>query len=148
MKKLIAGLVVSACLAAPAFAQTDTVTIASGDKTHTIRVDVADTLPAATAGLAGRTALPAGQGLLVDYRKAGDFVSPTMKGVAFDLDFLFVAPDGTIIATVQHARAGSLRPLWAGLGLVAAVEIPAGQVAALGIKTGDKVRHRIFGNAG
>jgi uncharacterized membrane protein (UPF0127 family) len=69
-------------------------------------------------------------------------------GVAFDLDVLFVTADGTIVGTIQHARAGSYRPLWVGLGSSAVLELPSGQVAALGIKTGDKVRHRAFSNAG
>jgi uncharacterized protein len=75
-------------------------------------------------------------------------MSPTMKGVAFDLDVLFIAPEGTIVAVIQHARAGSLRPLWVGLGSTAVLQIPSGQVAALGIKPGDKVRHKAFSNAG
>ena len=71
-----------------------------------------------------------------------------MKGVTIDLDVLFLGPDGTIIGIVQGARAGSLRPLWTGLGWAAVLEIPAGQATALGLKTGDKVRGKVFGNAG
>lgn len=146
MKHALAALVLSLGLAAPALAET--VTIASGEKTHTFNVEVAETKAAAEAGLKGRTEIAKDGGLLVDYRKVGDFNSPNMKGMLVDLDFLFIAADGTVVATIQHARAGSLRPLWAGLGLVATLEIPSGQVAALGIKPGDKVRGRTFGNAG
>ncbi len=148
MKHALAALVLSLALAAPAFAQTETVTVASGDKTHTFKVDVAETKAAADQGLRGRTSLAADAGLLIDYKKVGDFTSPTMKGVAMDLDVLFIGADGRVVATVQHARAGSYRPLWAGLGLVATLEIPAGRVAALGIKPGDKVRGRTFASVG
>lgn len=149
MKLTFLAIAFALVLPATAIAQpAETLTIASGDKTHTVKVDVAATKPAAEAGLAGRTALATGEGLLIDYRKAGENMSPTMKGVAFDLDVLFMAADGTIVAVIQHARAGSLRPLWAGLGSVAVLQIPSGQVAALGIKPGDKVRHKAFGNAG
>jgi uncharacterized membrane protein (UPF0127 family) len=149
MKRTIIALAFAIVIPAAAIAQpAETLTIASGDKTHTVKVDVAETKAAAEAGLAGRTSLPAGEGLLIDYKKVGENLSPTMKGVAFDLDVLFVAGDGTIVGTIQHARAGSYRPLWVGLGSSAVLELPSGQVAALGIKTGDKVRHRAFSNAG
>jgi len=149
MKRSLFAIAFALVLPAAAIAQpAETLTIVSGDKSHTVKVDVAETKAAAVAGLAGRTALAAGEGLLIDYRKVGENLSPTMKGVGFDLDLLFVAPEGTIVGVIQHARAGSLRPLWVGLGSSAVLEIPAGQVAALGIKPGDKVRHRAFGNAG
>lgn len=149
MKRTLFATAFALVLPAAAIAQpAETLTIQSGDKTHTVRVDVAETKPAAEAGLAGRTSLAAGEGLLIDYRKVGENLSPTMKGVGFDLDVVFVAADGTIVGMIQHARAGSFRPLWVGLGSSAVLEIPAGQVAALGLRAGDKVRHRAFGNAG
>ena len=149
MKHFFFAIAFAVVLPAAAIAQpAETLTIVSGSKSHTLKVDVAETKPAAEAGLAGRTALAAGEGLLIDYRKVGENLSPTMKGVGIDLDLLFVAPEGTIVGVIQHARAGSLRPLWVGLGSSAVLEIPAGQVVALGIKPGDKVRHRAFGNAG
>ena len=135
-------------LAAPAFAQTETVTITSGDKTHTFTVELAETKAKAEAGLAGRTTLAKDAGLLIDFRKVGEQVAPTMKGVSVDLDVLFLAPDGTIVGIVKQARAGSLRPLSTGLNAVAALEIAGGQAATLGIKTGDKVRSKATGNAG
>ena len=149
MTRILLAFAFALFLPATAIAQpAETLTITSGDKTHTVKVDVAETKAAAETGLAGRTALAPGEGLLIDYRKAGENMSPTMKGVAFDLDVLFVAADGTVVAVIQHARAGSLRPLWAGLASTAVLQIPSGQVAALGIKPGDKVRHKAFSNAG
>ena len=149
MKRSLFAIAFALVLPAAAIAQpAETLILVSGDKSHTVKVDVAETKAAAVAGLAGRTALAAGEGLLIDYRKVGENLSPTMKGVGFDLDLLFVAPEGTIVGVIQHARAGSLRPLWVGLGSSAVIELPKGQVAALGIKPGDKVRHRAFGNAG
>lgn len=139
---------VSLVLAAPAFAQTETVTIASGDKTHTFTVDVATTKAAAEAGLSAKTALGKDQGLLIDYRAVGEPMTPTMKGVKMDLDMLFLAPDGSVVGIIKGARAGSLRPLWTGLNSVAVLEIAGGQVNALGLKTGDKVRAKATGNAG
>lgn len=149
MTRILLAFAFALLLPAAAIAQpAEALTITSGDKTHTVKVDVAETKAAAETGLVGRTALATGEGLLIDYRKSGANMSPTMKGVAFDLDVLFVAADGTVVAVIQHARAGSLRPLWAGLASTAVLQIPSGQVAALGIKPGDKVRHKAFSNAG
>jgi hypothetical protein len=138
----------SLALAGSAFAQTEAVTITSGDKTHAFTVDVAGTRAAAEAGLAGRTELAKDGGLLIDFRKVGDPITPTMKGVTVPLDMLFLAPDGTVVGIVKQARPGSLRPLWTGLNSVATLEIAGGQVTALGLKTGDKVRAQGIGSAG
>ena len=135
-------------MAAPAFAQTETVTITSGDKTHPFTVEVATTKAAAEAGLSAKTTLAKDQGLLIDYRAVGEPLTPTMKGVKMDLDMLFLAPDGSVVGIVKQARAGSLRPVWTGLNSVAVLEIAGGQVSALGLKTGDKVRATATGTAG
>jgi hypothetical protein len=63
MKRTIIALAFAIVIPAAAIAQpAETLTIASGDKTHTVKVDVAETKAAAEAGLAGRTSLPAGDG--------------------------------------------------------------------------------------
>ncbi len=140
----------SLALTLPAAAQgpTETVMIASGGKSSTFTVEMATTKAAADKGPVGRTDLAKDHGLLIDYRAVGEPATPTMKDVTIGLDLLFLGPDGTITGIIQYARPGSLRPLWTGLGWVATLEIPAGQVAALGIKTGEKVRGKMFGNAG
>ena len=154
MKHALSALVLSTslgfALALPAVAQgpTDTVMIASGGKSVTFTVEMATTKAAADKGLIGRADLAKDHGLLIDYRAVGEPSTPTMKGVAIGLDLLFLGSDGTITGIIQYARPGSLRPLWTGLGWSATLEIPAGQVAVLGIKTGDKVRGKMFGSAG
>lgn len=134
-------------LALPAVAQ-ETVSVTGGGKTTTFTVELATTQAAADRGLGGRTELARDHGLLIDYRAIGKPSSPTMKGVTVGLDFLFIAPDGSITCIITNARPGSLRPLWTGLSYVAALEIPAGQAAALGLKPGDKVKAKVLGNAG
>ena len=81
-------------------------------------------------------------------RTAPEGSALNMKGVTVNLDLLFVGPEGTVVAIAQNARAGSVRPLNPGLRSAAVIEIAAGQAAALGLKPGDKVRHKVFGNAG
>jgi uncharacterized protein len=154
MKHALAAFALSVpvafALAFPASAQgaTETATVISGGKSHAFTVEIANTKAAADQGLIGRASLPNDHGLLIDYRPVGQPATPTMKGVTIGLDLLFIAPDGTITGIIQYARPGSLRPLWTGLGWVVTMEIPAGQVAARGIKPGDKVKAKAFGNAG
>lgn len=150
MKKLLASAVFSLAIALPAFAQgpTEPLSIKSGDKTHAFNVEIADTPEEITQGLAGRASVAAGQGLLLDMRKAPDGVLLNLKGVQVNLDLLYVGADGTVVAVIQNARAGSLRPLAPGLRSAAIIEIAGGQAAALGLKPGDKVTHKAFGNAG
>lgn len=143
----LVGLSFGFALALPAVAQ-ETVSVSSGGKTSTFTVEVAKTQAEADKGLGGRTELAKDHGLLVDYRAIGKPSSPTMKGVTIGLDFLFLAPDGSITTIIANARPGSLRPLWTGLSYVSALEIPAGQAAALGLKPGDKVTGKVLGNAG
>ena len=150
MKKLALIAAISFALATPALAQgpVEPLTVASGDKTHTINVEIADSPDEIAKGLTGRASLAPGQGMLFDMRAIPQAAPLTMKDVQVELDLLFMAPDGLVVAVIQHARAGSLRPLDPGLRSVAVVEIAGGQAAALGLKPGDKVSHRIFGNAG
>ena len=58
---------------------------------------------------------------------------------------------GCFLFLLRHrvaARGGSLRPVAPGLGAAAVLQIAAGQSAALGIKPGDTVKNKIFGNGG
>jgi len=154
MKHALSAAITSFALvltgAVPALAQqaAEPLVIKSGDKSHTFQVKVITTKPEAEKGLAGHAPLAKGEGVVIDYRKVGEPMTPTMKGVTFDLDLLYLAPDGTIVGIVKGARAGSLRPLWTGMNSVMVLEIPAGQVAELGIKTGDKASAKVTGNAG
>ena len=52
MKHVFAAFAFSAAFAAPAFAQTDALTIVSGDKTHTVNVELAETRVALGPALA------------------------------------------------------------------------------------------------
>jgi uncharacterized membrane protein (UPF0127 family) len=147
MKKLLSTAVLAAAFASPAFAQTEQLSIVSGDKTHVFQVEVAATPEARAKGLAGRDTLAKDHGLLVDYRTVKQAEAITMKGVKVDLDMLFIGADGTVNAITSGARAGSFRQI-APVSAAAVLEIPGGQAAALGLKPGDKVKNKMFGNGG
>lgn len=148
MKKLLSIAALAAVFALPAFAETEPLSIVSGDKTHAFQVDVAATPEARAKGLNGVETLAKDHGLLVDYRKVTEQESISMKGVKMDLDMLFLDGEGTVVAIANSARAGSLRAIAPGVSAAAVLEIPGGQAVALGLKPGDKVKNKMFGNGG
>ncbi len=150
MKKLVSLAVLAAALVSPALAQTpsEAVSIVSGGKTHAFQVEVADTLPEISKGLSGRTTLGKDQGLLMDFRQVREQYNLNMKGVQVDLDMLFIDGEGMVRAIAANARPGSLRTVAPGLGSAAVLQIAGGQAAALGLKPGDMVKNKIFGNGG
>ena len=111
MKKLAAFAVLSLAIALPAFAQgpTEPLSIKSGDKIHAFTVEIADTPEEIAAGLAGRASVAAGQGLLLDMRKAPDGVLLNLRGVQVNLDLLYVGADGTVVA-IGPVNASSSAP--------------------------------------
>ncbi len=150
MKKLLVIAVLAIAPPAPAFAQgaSEPLSIVSGGKPNVFQVEVASTPEARARGLGGRDALAKDHGLLLDYRTVKEQSAVTMKDVKVDLDMLFLDGDGTVIAIATNARPGSLRPVAPGLGAAAVLQIAGGQSAALGLKPGDKVKNKMFGNGG
>ena len=150
MKRTLLLAAFVATFSASALAQTPTeaLSVVSGDKTHAFQVEVADTLPEIATGLTGRATLAKDHGLLMDFRQVREQFNLNMKGVLVELDMLFVDADGTVRAVATSARPGSLRTVAPGFGAAAVLQIPGGQATALGIKPGDTVKNKIFGNAG
>ena len=150
MKRTLLLAAFAAIFSASAMAQTPTeaLSVVSGDKTHAFQVEVADTLPEISTGLSGRTALAKDHGLLMDFRQVREQFNLNMKGVLVELDMLFLDGDGKVRAVATSARPGSLRTVAPGFGAAAVLQIPGGQSMELGIKPGDTVKNKIFGNAG
>jgi uncharacterized protein len=80
-------------------------------------------------GLLGRDGLEPGGGMLID--RAG---SVHMFFMRFPIDVVFLARDRTVVG-VKH-RLGPWR-MAAARGAVAALELPAGRAAGVGVETGE-----------
>lgn len=107
------------------------------------RLALADRFLPRLRGLMGRRSLPRGEGLWLE-----PCASIHMMFVPFPLDVLFLrrgAPgaleagaEGEVLAVRERVRA------WIGLaacrGASAALELPAGEVARLGLVVGDRLR--------
>ncbi len=112
----------------------------------TFFVEVVDTNETRAQGLMFREELAPNAGMLFDFKRQQP-VSFWMRNTLIPLDMFFIKTDGRIVniakRTVPHSERGipSVEPV---LGVL---ETNAGVADRLGIKPGDVVRHRVFGNA-
>jgi uncharacterized membrane protein (UPF0127 family) len=159
MKQLLSLLAFSFVLAfSPhAFAQapqnpvgpTDPLTIVSSGKNHAFKVEMADTPEESERGLMYRASMPKDHGMIFDFRTPGQparEVSMWMKNCLFPQDMLFLDEKGTVIAIAENARPGSTRLISPGFPTAGVLELNGGIAKELGIKPGDKVQHKLFGN--
>jgi uncharacterized membrane protein (UPF0127 family) len=121
----------------------ETIEILSGGKRHRFQVELADTSEKRARGLMYRRLLPEGQGMLFDFGH-DKLIMMWMKNTFLPLDMLFIAGNGRIVNIVRDTRPLSLDIIESGARVRAVLELNAGVTTALGIKTGDHVRHRIF----
>jgi uncharacterized membrane protein (UPF0127 family) len=113
----------------------------------TLDVEIADTPARQALGLMYRTQLPERGGMLF-LNAVPREQSMWMRNTYIPLDMVFIRADGTV-----HRIAAMTEPhseeIISSNGLVSAVlEIAGGAAQRLGLKPGDKVRHRHFGTAG
>lgn len=120
----------------------DTATVvlldANGTQLATVDSWVADTFSKRYTGLSDTSALEPGQGMLFihdDESKQGY----VMRDMAFPLDMVFVAEDGTITA-IYHAprESGDLTVYSARAKYV--LEVPMGYTNRTGVEVGDRIR--------
>ncbi len=125
---------------------TDPLTIVSGDKSYSFKVELADTPQETELGLMYRKEVPKDGGMIFDFGQP----RPTtmwMKNTLVPLDMLFLGPDGTVLAIAQNARPHSERLIDPGVAVKGVLELAGGRTKELGIKPGDKVQHKMFAAA-
>jgi uncharacterized membrane protein (UPF0127 family) len=113
----------------------------SGSRLFT--VEVADAPAERARGLMFRRTLGSDEGMLFAYREARP-VSMWMKNTYLSLDMLFIGADGRIVHIVERTTPLSTVPISSTAPVRAVLELPAGTVAASGIRRGDRVLHPIF----
>lgn len=120
-----------------------TIDTAAGPQRFTIELAISQ--PQQAQGLMYRKSLASDAGML--------FVFPStqtatfwMKNTYIPLDMLFIAGDGRIADFHERAVPLSERNIVSKLPVRAVLELNGGTVARLGIKVGDVVHQKIFGN--
>jgi uncharacterized membrane protein (UPF0127 family) len=128
---------------------TDALTIVSGEKKHAFKVEMADTPDESERGLMYRASMPKDHGMIFDFRQPGQptrEISMWMKNCLFPQDMLFLDEKGAVIAIAENARPGSTRLISPGFPVASVLELNGGIAKELGLKPGDKVQHKLFGN--
>ena len=155
MKKLLSALIGLGLMAFTACAHaqapknpegpTDPLQIVSAGKTHAFKVEMADTPTEREMGLMYRASMPKDHGMIFEFRPTRE-VSMWMKNCLFPQDMLFLDDDGTVLGIAENARPGSERLITPGFPIASVLELNGGLVKELGIKPGDKVKHKLFKN--
>ena len=110
-----------------------------------ISVEIAATPEDMAMGLMMRTSLPEGEGML--------FPSPApreaamwMRNTYIPLDMVFIRADGVVHRIEAMTEPFSETIIPSGGPVLAVLEIAGGAAGRIGLKPGDKVRHRLFAN--
>ncbi len=125
----------------PVDAQKLEITTASGEKLFAL--EIADTDERRSAGLMYRTDFAPDRAMIFVF----DTVNPVMMWMAntpLPLDMLFVRQDGTIARIAENTKPFSKDIVASGEPVAFVIEVNAGTADRLGIKVGDRLRHRVI----
>ena len=124
-------------------APTEVLNIDTQDGPVQLNVEIADDEAERNQGLMFRDPLPDDLGMLFHFQTP-EHASFWMHNTPSSLDIIFVGVDGRILNIADHTTPYSDAPVPAA-GLTRGVlELRAGRAAELGLRPGDRVRHRIF----
>jgi uncharacterized membrane protein (UPF0127 family) len=127
----------------PGSAVTEQLSIETAGGAQVFRVEVAADEAARERGLMFRKTLPPGSGMLFDFNPARP-VAFWMKNTFIPLDMIFIGADGRILNIAERTVPQSLTPVPSEGSARAVLEIAGGAASRLGIRPGDRVRHRIL----
>ncbi len=125
-------------------AQIELLTIETAVGQAEFEVEIADTEEERNRGLMFRQTMPGYRGMLFDFQEPRP-VSFWMRNTILSLDIIFIGVDGRILNIADHTTPQSDDPIPSTGVTRGVLEIGAGRAEALGIRPGDRVRHRIFG---
>jgi uncharacterized membrane protein (UPF0127 family) len=120
-----------------------TLEIASKSGVHVFTLELAATDAERSRGLMFRKSLPAGHGMLFDF-KQDQVVGMWMRNSYVSLDMIFIRADGTIARIAQNTEPLSERVISSGVPVRAVLEVVAGTSRRLGLAAGDRVAHPMF----
>ncbi len=123
-------------------------TIITRDGTpHLFHVEMAITGDQQEIGLMWRTSLAADQGMLFDFGTS-KVSTMWMDNTLIPLDMVYISQDGTVAAITEDAVPRSLAIDSSQVPVRATLELAGGITEKLDIRVGDRVKQRIFNNAG
>ena len=123
----------------------ETLTLESQGSRHLIQVEVAETMEEKSRGLMFRAKVPDGTGMLFPYGTPQE-ITMWMKNTYASLDMVFIRGDGVVHRIETNTEPMSERVIASEGAVTAVLELAAGAAAKLGLKPGDRVLHKAFGN--
>jgi uncharacterized membrane protein (UPF0127 family) len=123
--------------------RTERLTIQTANGPVHFNVEVAASEEEQARGLMFRDSLADDRGMLFDFPQPYRAVF-WMHNTRIPLDIIYIGVDGRIINIADHTTPFSEDPIPAAGVARAALEIRGGRAEELGIRPGDRVRHRIF----
>lgn len=114
---------------------------------HEFEVEMALTPDQQTVGEMFRTSIPENGGMLFDWGRPRES-QMWMRNTLVPLDMVFIEQNGRIRSIAENTVPQSLAIVDSHGPVRATLELQGGATARLGIRVGDMVRQRIFGNAG
>jgi uncharacterized protein len=121
------------------------VIVSPGGQEHVVDAEMALTEQQQTVGEMFRTTVRADGGMLFDWGFPRSS-QMWMKNTLVPLDMVFINADGTIRSIAENTTPRSLAVIDSHGPVRATLELPGGTTAKLGIRVGDTVKQRIFGN--
>ena len=120
-------------------------TIKTAKGAHKFDIEMAVSRAQQSQGLMYRRSLPADAGMLFDYR-IPQRIMMWMKNTLIPLDMVFIGADGRVVNIVERTIPQSVATVSSKGKVRAVLEVNGGTASRLGIKPGDHVSHKIFGN--
>jgi uncharacterized membrane protein (UPF0127 family) len=120
------------------------VSIVTAGGTYNLSVELATNRKQRSQGLMGRREMATNAGMLFDFERT-EPVTMWMKNTFISLDMLFLDNTGQIVYIAPNTQPQSLRHISPGRPVRGVLELNAGTAVRLGVKTGDRVLHSMFG---
>ncbi|WP_374470465.1 DUF192 domain-containing protein [Phenylobacterium sp.] len=107
------------------------------------QVEVAATEKQRQYGMMCRKSMAPDRGMLFAFSRPQEMAF-WMRNTLIPLDIIYIRPNGVVLSVVANARPLDESLLPSNGVAIAALEIPGGRAAQLGILPGDRVIHRMF----
>ena len=124
-------------------ARLERVVIETETGAYRFQAEIADTPALRERGLMFRRELAADRAMLFDWGR--ELVATMwMRNTYVPLDMIFIASDGRVAGIAENTVPQSLETISSGVPVTAVLEVAAGTARRIGLKSGDRVTHRIF----
>ena len=143
---VVVGWAFGAGAQAPAGFERTTLEIETAQGRQPFDIELALTPAQQSQGLMFRRQMAPDAGMLFFHQRE-TVATMWMRNTILPLDMLFVATDGRIVHIAERTVPQSLATITAGRPVRAVLELNAGTVRRLAIKSGDRLIHPLFGNA-